>query len=756
MDPVPAEASASIAAARNEFEPFQIVVGGAATGVKAQVSDLVGPDGAVVPAGEITLYRAGLYEVATPSNTEGDVGRWPDPLVPDVDAYYGEKRDAFPFDVPAGEVRSIWVEVFVPKGTPAGTYAGQVSVTGEGVGSVEVPVSLRVRNFELPSTSSLRTAFGMGWDAGCVAHHGSYEACGYDQGVEHYHTLYGRAALDHRISIETLVYYYGNYAHFDAVYGPLLGGTADTRLEGARQTTLRVHGGNLTAWQGHFDDEGWDARLFDYTCDEPPNGCAWSDIGADAPAVQEQGIPTLVTTGLSSVKEHDLVGDIDILVPIVQHMDDKGGYDRRAEYDEFLAMGPDKELWWYQSCISHGCGYGCTETTSDYHTGWPSYMIDSAGIQNRAMEWLSFTYDISGELYFETTWMLDSAWDSSCDFSGNGDGTLFYPGTPARIGGETDIPVASIRLKLIREGMEDYEYLKLLADLGDEPLAREVAEGLFAKPYEVAAASPQDLYDARRQIAERIEELVDGGSATAPACEPTTCAEAGADCGTVSDGCGGTLDCGGCVSTQSNCEPLTCEDVGAECGSVADACGGMLDCGGCDAGETCGLEEPHVCGATCDRRTCEEAGAECGAVSDGCGGILDCGGCGAGESCGLDAPNRCAIAPASCEPETCTSAGVECGTTPDGCGGTLYCGPCEVGEPSEQQGSSREDPQEEIAPSAGEAATAGPSAAGGCAGAGTDAGSGWGWMALLVAGLLMVTRRRPRPQRARVRRDDGR
>ena len=66
----------------------------------------------------------------------------------------------------------------------------------------------------------------------------------------------------------------------------------------------------------------------------------------------------------------------------------------------------------------------------------------------------------------------DDAWTSQWDFNGNGDGTLFYPGTPERVGGATHVPVASIRLKMIREGMEDYEYLKLLADAGDEAFAQ--------------------------------------------------------------------------------------------------------------------------------------------------------------------------------------------------------------------------------------------------------------------------------------------
>ena len=41
---------------------------------------------------------------------------------------------------------------------------------------------------------------------------------------------------------------------------------------------------------------------------------------------------------------------------------------------------------------------------------------------------------------------------------GNGDGNLLYPGTPDRIGGQSFIPIASVRLKQLRDGMEDNEY----------------------------------------------------------------------------------------------------------------------------------------------------------------------------------------------------------------------------------------------------------------------------------------------------------
>ncbi|TMB48582.1 MAG: hypothetical protein E6J56_24790 [Deltaproteobacteria bacterium] len=51
--------------------------------------------------------------------------------------------------------------------------------------------------------------------------------------------------------------------------------------------------------------------------------------------------------------------------------------------------------------------------------------------------------------------------------------------------------------------------------------------------------------------------------APAPApCTPTTCAAQGKNCGTIHDGCGGTLTCGVCTA------PLTCGG-----GGVANVCG---------------------------------------------------------------------------------------------------------------------------------------------------------------------------------------
>jgi MYXO-CTERM domain-containing protein len=166
--------------------------------------------------------------------------------------------------------------------------------------------------------------------------------------------------------------------------------------------------------------------------------------------------------------------------------------------------------------MSHGCAgsvnFGNPGASDWYYTAWPSYSIDATGVRNRAMQWLLFEYRLSGELYYETTEAYgQDPWTNQWAFGGNGDGTLFYPGTPAKIGGATHVPVASMRLKLIRDGMEDYEYLALLARSGGEAEARAIAAALFPHPYETAA-SPEALLAAREALARKIIARVAPGS----------------------------------------------------------------------------------------------------------------------------------------------------------------------------------------------------------------------------------------------------
>jgi hypothetical protein len=508
--PARASAVAAIAAARNEFEAFQVVITGSARKVRATASPLVGPGGATIAAPR--LHREALLNLTRPSAPDGATGRFPDPLVPDVDEVAGERRNAFPFDIRGSESRALWVEVFVPPGAAPGSYRGEVRVEHSGRESI-VPVELTVWDFELPSTATLRSAFGLAWGA-LPSGHGISSS-----DIAAFATLrarYGQLALDHRVSLSHHDDgMWNDLDHFDRYYRPLMDGTAATRLAGARLTAVEYLGpladvANLARWaQRYRSRPGWFERLFQYTCDEPPyQGCGWGDIALRARAAKEADpeFRTLVTTTIQEAEANGATGLLDLMVPVVNFMDDKsGGYagDQRPKYDAFLAAEPLNEVWLYQSCMSHGCG-----GSSAYDMGWPSYMVDASAVRNRAMQWLAFKYRATGELYWETTYAYLSGdpWTSVWEFDGNGDGTLFYPGTPAKIGGTTHVPVASIRLKMIREGMEDHEYLVLLAELGDPGLAAQLVGDLFP------AASVSDpgvarLMAARERMARRILEL---------------------------------------------------------------------------------------------------------------------------------------------------------------------------------------------------------------------------------------------------------
>jgi hypothetical protein len=205
------------------------------------------------------------------------------------------------------------------------------------------------------------------------------------------------------------------------------------------------------------------------------------------------------------------------MVPLVQDVHGVKG-STLSSYDMWKTL-PNKQFWIYHACLDQGCGPGSAE--DPVFSGWPSYMIDATAVQNRATEWFAFQWDAKGELYYDIDGILKTAWTDQWGYGGNGDGTLYYPGfaTTARlgqpvIGGRHDIPIESIRLKLIREGIEDYEYLHILSVIGEGAFAKATAAALFPQPKLSSATTPEALYQARQAIADRIEEL--GGVGPAP------------------------------------------------------------------------------------------------------------------------------------------------------------------------------------------------------------------------------------------------
>ncbi|MDC4223931.1 MAG: DUF4091 domain-containing protein [Candidatus Manganitrophus sp.] len=569
----------TLSAGRNEFEPFQIFIAASATAlsqVNVTISDLSDGRGNVIASlangrpKNIVLYREHYLPVTSTSSLDGKLGLWPDGLVPKVDEYFGEVRrmpgetaPAFPFNVAANQKQGIWVDVYVPHGTPAGLYRGTAQVTIGSAVAANIPIQLTVRDFDLPSVPSLKTAYAVGIGEVKTGHYGT-AAVGDDKYWEMI-CLYTKEMLLHRVSNENVIWprpvwnsttgginwslpaisttCNQRYPEFLSGGDPNL--LPNGKLPGTKLTRARMRDGTGLSttdvetvayyrdYIDHINDMGWKSQLFYYLWDEPayPSvsgvrrcdqsysgaaSTAWRDVYQKAKFFKDNAIdiPIMITSSRQAsedcftnyLKVPDYTRYLDIWTVPNSWMNGKptGGFpfntNLRRSYDTIITAG--KELWWYHACGSHGCGGS--------ETGYPTPMADLPAIYSRTFEWLTYQYQIGyaapgpqTQLYFDTVYAYqfstNDPWKNIYYFTGNGDGTFFYPGRPDKIGGTKHIPIPSIRLKMLREGIEDYEYLTLVE-------AKKERDGLDGKAW--IKANILDPYMAAVDPADGVKKLI--------------------------------------------------------------------------------------------------------------------------------------------------------------------------------------------------------------------------------------------------------
>jgi sucrose-6-phosphate hydrolase SacC (GH32 family) len=189
--PPPAGTVPELVAARNEYEPLLVVLKGPATYTAVS---------AAVPSTAIQ-YRAacvGYVSVVNISDCDSlGPGSYPDPLIPEIDSYVGQTRNAFPISVPQGENRLLLIDLFVPPGTTPGDHAGSITLTTKGA-TKALPFKLQVFGHTLPSSASMQSRYGMGQGQIFKGHHMSAS----DDSPAHraLYTRYLEAGLMHRIS----------------------------------------------------------------------------------------------------------------------------------------------------------------------------------------------------------------------------------------------------------------------------------------------------------------------------------------------------------------------------------------------------------------------------------------------------------------------------------------------------------------------------------------------------------------------------
>ena len=118
----------------------------------------------------------------------------------------------------------------------------------------------------------------------------------------------------------------------------------------------------------------------------------------------------------------------------------------RPRYEALRERGDD--MWWYI----------CIGPMPPYANWWYAQQ----GAVNRAVLWQQYFYDIDGILYWDVAfWQLGETNSKRINLTrmNNGDGLLVYDGD---LWGEGITPVPSIRFEAVRDGIEDFQYLRQL------------------------------------------------------------------------------------------------------------------------------------------------------------------------------------------------------------------------------------------------------------------------------------------------------
>jgi len=408
----------SLEAARNEYAPFQVAVRSDApvTGIDVKIGSLECPGGEI-PADSTELLLVENVTIEKPSMPT-DRKIWPDPLPP-----------FRKFDLEPDTTRGAWADLHVPADTPPGVCTGKVTVTAEGAGSTTLPFTVKVHKTLLPEKRSLRTAFGI--DYGDLL-----EAHGAEENTPEALLLkdkYYWILVDHRLSPYHIpVDLFSEEAH-DYLDDP--------RVDFLR-APMSWDRDEMQKIADRLRDTGWIDKAVFYIIDEPEPSQfpKVNEIGKWIHSF-DPGFVYLITHGYTPALEE---ADIQIWCPVLLNT-----LDFTEIRNLYREMERGKQFWWY-TCIG---------------PKWEgmNYFIDELATAPRLHPWMNYLYGVSGILYWRTTCWHHAdydPWENPMTYpGGNGDGSLLYPGSKVGIDG----PVASMRIKLLREGIEEYELLHLLA-----------------------------------------------------------------------------------------------------------------------------------------------------------------------------------------------------------------------------------------------------------------------------------------------------
>ncbi len=260
----------------------------------------------------------------------------------------------------------------------------------------------------------------------------------------------------------------------------------------------------------HLIEKGWLERSYVYGWDEPEDPQVFPKVHRQMEMVKQlaPGVNRLIPMPTHAPRlPAGLYGDVDIWVPVNYYFE---GEDLAEVARQRHSQG--EQVWTYVT----------------YNQSYPSLLDVEPFINHRILLWQIWKYGLDGLLYYGTVfWCQNSPHATLDDIDQDGTpkqswqgawgmGVLVYPGGKSI----EDEPQPSLRLEIIRDGIEDWEYFYILREQvntlrargASTPLLEQAEELLHIPPGLVGSLTdftdnPSTILAYRRQVAEIIQEL---------------------------------------------------------------------------------------------------------------------------------------------------------------------------------------------------------------------------------------------------------
>jgi len=429
------------------------------------------------------------------------------------------------FGVRKGENQSIWIDIYIPKTAAEGLYRGSVEISEQGKRAVSIPVELEVLPYALPDVPSAKTMLYFSADSLYDRYFGKREpnlsqesraSVRYLENVWNAHHL---VAHRHKLSlidqgasglpglnkwkqvlsgelfsrgsgydgpgagVSSGVYSIGTYGAWNAMWDP--------KSESAMHS-------NADKWVQWFESNYPGVEYFLYLQDEPeatdyPQVQRWAEWVKNNPGPGKR-LKTLVTSDIVKASQH--MPSVDIAFVLWGAAEE-----RRALQLQYQREG--RKYYSYNGIrIANG-----------------SFMTEDEGVSLRVLGWTQFKHKIDRWFYWESTAYInlvrkgyetdvfeeaqtfggeprrDSKFGLTGYNYGNGDGVLFYPGTEKRYSKQSyglPGPIASLRMKLWRRGIQDVDYLTMASRVDPQAVDALVQRMIPKVLWEVGVTNPLD------------------------------------------------------------------------------------------------------------------------------------------------------------------------------------------------------------------------------------------------------------------------